>query len=351
MSVKSIKVENFTVFDKIAMDFSPGVNLFIGENGTGKTHLLKILYAASKTEIDAQLSLFDYDVNGNYVHTNNTFIEEIYPLFNSPSDGTLANLIKFNSISNDTANIIVEFFNKKAFIVNVSDMNFIKHTNHPGGKYKIIENDSIFIPAKDMLAHSGIENDFIKRRLPFDDTHINILNDLKVSKLREHDKSVELLINKLQDAIGGELIYKSGEYFINKENNELNISLEAEGYKKLAVIYRALETGYLQPGSILFWDEPESNINPKIIPLLVDVLFSLSHHGVQIFLSTHDYMFAKYFELKNVENNIIFFHSLYKTETGVALESNYNFRDLKNNPIIESFDKLMNEVFNNNLGD
>ena len=45
MILKSIKLENFTVFENIICDFSPGINIFIGENGTGKTHLLKILYA------------------------------------------------------------------------------------------------------------------------------------------------------------------------------------------------------------------------------------------------------------------------------------------------------------------
>ncbi len=38
-------MRNFTVFDEVNLEFSPGVNLFIGENGTGKTHLLKLLYS------------------------------------------------------------------------------------------------------------------------------------------------------------------------------------------------------------------------------------------------------------------------------------------------------------------
>ena len=42
--IKRLELENFTCFGKVAMDFSPGINVFIGENGTGKTHLLKVLY-------------------------------------------------------------------------------------------------------------------------------------------------------------------------------------------------------------------------------------------------------------------------------------------------------------------
>lgn len=53
MSIQSIGLKNFTVFKDFQLDVSTRINVFIGENGTGKTHLLKAIYAAcelSKTE-------------------------------------------------------------------------------------------------------------------------------------------------------------------------------------------------------------------------------------------------------------------------------------------------------------
>lgn len=41
-----ITLENLTAFAQLEEDFSPGINVLIGDNGTGKTHLLKTLYAA-----------------------------------------------------------------------------------------------------------------------------------------------------------------------------------------------------------------------------------------------------------------------------------------------------------------
>ena len=46
MKIKRIKFQNYTVFEDQQMEFSPGINVIIGENGTGKTHLMKALYAA-----------------------------------------------------------------------------------------------------------------------------------------------------------------------------------------------------------------------------------------------------------------------------------------------------------------
>lgn len=49
MKIKRIKFQNYTVFEDQQMEFSPGINVIIGENGTGKTHLMKALYSAWST--------------------------------------------------------------------------------------------------------------------------------------------------------------------------------------------------------------------------------------------------------------------------------------------------------------
>ena len=45
MPVTKIKLENFTAFKDLEVEFSPGINAFIGANGTGKTHLMKACYS------------------------------------------------------------------------------------------------------------------------------------------------------------------------------------------------------------------------------------------------------------------------------------------------------------------
>jgi ABC-type transport system involved in cytochrome c biogenesis ATPase subunit len=42
--LKRLEIHNFTVFGKASFDFSPGLNMVVGTNGTGKTQLLKLGY-------------------------------------------------------------------------------------------------------------------------------------------------------------------------------------------------------------------------------------------------------------------------------------------------------------------
>ena len=49
MKLELLTLKGFTVFDgATTVDFAPGVNVFIGENGTGKSHVLKLVYALTE---------------------------------------------------------------------------------------------------------------------------------------------------------------------------------------------------------------------------------------------------------------------------------------------------------------
>ena len=55
MPITRLKLERFTAFEKLDIQLSPGINVLVGANGTGKTHLMKLIYAAcdiSKTKLN-----------------------------------------------------------------------------------------------------------------------------------------------------------------------------------------------------------------------------------------------------------------------------------------------------------
>lgn len=63
--------------------------------------------------------------------------------------------------------------------------------------------------------------------------------------------------------------------------------MEADGLKKFALLWTMINSGLLRKNTILLWDEPEANINPELIPILVDIILELQRNGVQIFVATH----------------------------------------------------------------
>lgn len=46
MTIRKITASKMSLFENLEIEFSNGCNLFIGENATGKTQLLKILNEA-----------------------------------------------------------------------------------------------------------------------------------------------------------------------------------------------------------------------------------------------------------------------------------------------------------------
>ena len=100
----------------------------------------------------------------------------------------------------------------------------------------------------------------------------------------------------------------------------------------------------MENGAVLFWDEPEANINPKYIPVLAELLIMLESEGVQIFVSTHDYFLSKYIEIKRTKESAIQYISLYKDgENKIQCETSDEFELLEHNTIMDTFRQLYRE--------
>ena len=99
-------------------------------------------------------------------------------------------------------------------------------------------------------------------------------------------------------------------YIQKKDGRKVDFSLEAEGYRKFGLLWKLIRNGLLEPGSILLWDEPEANLTPEMYPVLADVLLELQKNGVQMFIATHSYNFAKYLEIRREKQHQVQFHNL-----------------------------------------
>ena len=103
-----------------------------------------------------------------------------------------------------------------------------------------------------------------------------------------------------------------------------------------------IQNGTLTSGSILFWDEPETNLNPQLFAGIVDILLELHRLGVQVFLATHDYAVIKEFELAAKPGDRIKYHALYRPEggDGAAIQSHEEAFMLSESPIARAMTSL-----------
>ena len=107
-----------------------------------------------------------------------------------------------------------------------------------------------------------------------------------------------------------------------------------------------IRNGLLEKDSILLWDEPEANLNPELYPLVAEILLELQKNGVQIFVATHSYNFAKYLEIRRENKKQVVFHNFYKASSEMIYShSAYKLEDLKENHIIIADSKLLDEVY------
>jgi hypothetical protein len=200
------------------------------------------------------------------------------------------------------------------------------------------ENAAIFIPAKDMLTHSKGFPSVVRlksKEMPFSVTLMNII-DKALMPINDEPPELALKVSStLERIMGGRVEVENDEFYVKKYGRRIHFAVEAEGLKKFGLLWRLLMNESIKKDTILFWDEPEANVNPKLISDLVEVILELSRHGVQIFIATHDYIFAKYVEVKMKEDNDVRFHALYKTENGVKCETQKKFTFLENNSITQ----------------
>jgi predicted ATP-dependent endonuclease of OLD family len=120
----------------------------------------------------------------------------------------------------------------------------------------------------------------------------------------------------------------------------------AEGLRKIGTISYLLKNGALNQNSILFWDEPESNLNPKLIRDIAKLLIYLERLDVQIFIANHSLFLIKELEiLRQKENNIRYFSFGFDEENNLRVSQNKVFEYLEDIVIldeaIEQSDRFM----------
>ena len=335
MTITRIKLENFTVFESLDLEPSPGINVLVGANGTGKTHLMKACYAAcaiTKTGSDIVDKLVGVFLPAGLL---------VERLINQRS-GIWSSGLRV-SREDEQLEVTMESDGPEAGLAGGS-------FNQEGWKEATIE--SIYIPAKDMLANApGFRSLYAAREVHFEETYQDILDKAYLPGLRNPAEYVPAeTIERLEAELGGKVSIRGEEFFLSSEQGEIEFTLLAEGHRKLGLLWLLIRNGSLKPGAVLFWDEPETNLNPKLYGVVIDVLLELQRLGVQIFLATHDYVILRELDLQAKEGDKVAFHSLYWSEEGpIACHSTDKFIEIHPNAIMEAFDSVYDREIKRSL--
>lgn len=317
--ITNLTLKNFTIFKNLSIDFSPGVNIIMGENSTGKSHLLKAAYCLCSASSSQTVEALTDKLLNVFLYT----------------DKNLAKLLKIGEVGNAkiSGNIIPS---QELSLQFSSDSRFLSITSNE--EYDNRNLSPIFIASNGLLrflnSFGDIEESILKLilKLIFDETYFDLAAKLVNNDSPAPRVSERCLVEKLSLSMNGQFSFNNGELLFHSKDAVLPFNMTAGGFEKLGILQMLLQNCSLVPGvsGALFLDEPDLSMNPKLIKLLVEILLELSRKGQQIILTTHNYVLLKWFDLLQDKQDHIRFHSLYEnSETSeIKLSSTGNYEDI-----------------------
>ena len=197
------------------------------------------------------------------------------------------------------------------------------------------------MPSREVLSlFEGFESLYRSREISVDETYADAISALGLPALRGPRPGIlGEVAHDLEDAISAR-VYRDGPRFYLRESTGAKIEahLAAEGHRKIASILQLITNGSLKDRAVLFWDEPEANLNPILSEIVVDAVHKLASAGVQVILATHDYLIANRLSLlgDSREGAPVRFFALTRTKEGALVETADRLPDLEDNLLIEA---------------
>lgn len=320
--LKKLTLQNITTFENAEFNFSSGINIIIGENSSGKSHVLKLAYSVACIWQRCGKEGWRESL---VKKLHNVFkIEELQQLKNTK---TLLTAEKYNIELDFSVNHKTIENQQLSFdlIKNSRDKISINGTV----PHAPISYSPLFFPAKEALSiYPNFTALYEKYALSFDETYYDLCKAIDSPLLKQPNQQ---LIEKIEQVMEGKIILRNNNFYLQTPQGERNIFMVAEGLRKLGMLSYLIANDSLKENSILFWDEPEANLNPRLIKKLAAFLIELSQHKVQIIISTHSLFLMKYFDflLKQSKTEVpAAFFNLVRTENGVCIEQGENLNQL-----------------------
>ena len=283
-------IKNFGPLPNGEYQFAPGLNVVVGENGLGKSQLLKLLYAVLKVNADAK----DF----TKAALQKAYADKLVGVFRPDALGRLAK----RKQGRERCEVRLEMDDSAlscAFGFASQAKSEVQLDKLPA---KALEQAPAYIPTRELVTlcpwFGPLYDNF---HLRFEVCWRGTVSLLGVpSGKGPREKKPAELLKPLEEAMGGKVVVDSGtgEFYLSiPGEGNMEMPLVAEGLRKLAMLARLISTGALLDKGYLFWDEPETNMNPKLIKVLARSILTLCQQGIQVFIATHSYFLLKELDL------------------------------------------------------
>lgn len=292
-TLSSIRAQNFTVFGDLDLKLSPGINVIVGENGAGKSHLLKLLYSTVAVSYQQGRAGGEPPRKGVL---QQELASKLVGVFRPQSLGRLVRRKPGRSRSDVEVNfaarglrLAYDFASNSKSEVNLSQI-----------PADWVREAPAFLPTRELLTiYPGFVSLYENRALEFEETWRDTCLLLGLPLTRgPREARVKLLLEPIEETLGGSVSFENGRFYLKVPGEgQFEMSLVAEGLRKVAMLARLISTGTLLDSGYLFWDEPESNLNPKVIKGVAQAIVQLANSGVQVFMGTHSLFLLRELEI------------------------------------------------------
>ena len=324
----SLHLKNFTVFPDATFKFGEHLNVIVGENGLGKTHILKAAYCLLAVSARGAKDTGGATPTKTYLQT--AVASKLRDVFKPDELGRLARRQAGRNRSEVEGHFSENRFNI-GFSFNTSSKSEVTIDQAPLAWSQEVP---IYLPTRELLTiYPGFVSLYETTHLPFEETWKDtaILLGAPLAK-GAREKKIRQLLQPLESAMGGSVeLDPSGRFYLKIDTGRIEMYLAAEGLRKLAMIARLIATGSLLDKGYLFWDEPEANLNPKLVKLVAQTILNISQSGIQVFIATHSLFLLRELHIlqqqpKNVVNTRFF--GLHVKDDGVEVHQGETVDDI-----------------------
>ena len=294
--IRDLQLSDFTLFPKADLKFGD-LNILHGENSSGKTHILKLAYAITSALAPGPSELPPEQPTKKWLES--VLGTKIGAVFRPDQNklGRLARRVQGNKRAEISASH--SRHGKIAFSFSTRSDRAVSVEKTPSGW---IREAPIFLPTRELLSvYPGFVSLYETQAIPFDETWRDTCLFLGAPVARGPKKQeIAALLGPLEEAIGCKALLEGGRFYLqmHEPNAKVEADLVAEGFRKLSMVARLIANGSIDDKGYLFWDEPEANLNARLVRKVAPLLIELALGGVQLFIATHSLFLMRELEIQ-----------------------------------------------------